>query len=71
VGWRRPHCVRSSTQGKSEYGLCWPFNCVQVVNVSLPGQAPELMDAKEDTRLLQQELGGKAGGFITVTSRFM
>lgn len=36
--------------------------CLQVVNVSLPGQAPALMEAKEDTRLLQQELGGKAGG---------
>lgn len=36
--------------------------CVfQVVNVSLPGQAPHLMEAKEDTHLLQQELGGKAG----------
>jgi hypothetical protein len=39
--------------------------------VSLPGQAPELMEAKEDTRLLQQELGNKAGGFTTVFSRLM
>lgn len=35
--------------------------CAQVVNVSLPGQAPQLMDATEDIRLLQQELAGKAG----------
>jgi len=29
--------------------------------VSLPGEAPPLMEAKEDIRLLHQELGGKAG----------
>lgn len=40
--------------------------CPQIVNVSLPGQAPPLMDAKEDTRLLLDELGGKAGGRVWV-----
>jgi hypothetical protein len=34
----------------------------QVVNVSLPGSGvPALMEAREDTRLLAAELGGRAG----------
>lgn len=41
----------------------------QIVNVSLPGQAPPLMDAKEDTRLLLDELGGKAGVRARVCGR--
>jgi hypothetical protein len=52
----------STSAHEADLAACCRRTCSpQVVSVSLPGQAPHLMEAKEDTRLLQQELGGKAG----------
>lgn len=37
------------------------FDCLQIVNVSKVGNAPDIMDAKEDTSLVAAELGCKPG----------